>query len=559
MRTLINLSAGLVLLTIGPAWAAPVTIDYTYDDLNRLQSVEMPAGDITYTFDEIGNILSENIESTSTADTTPPSIPSGVTAQALSSSQIQINWALSTDNVGVTGYRIYRNGTEVGTSTTGYFVNNGLSADQTYLYSVRAYDAAGNHSSHSASESATTFTAQPNTQINFNNHTITSYGNNQDISRLHTIEDGGATLRLKGNTWKKINLPYSVTSRTVIEFDFQSPVIGEIHGFGFDADNQEAPERSFQLYGTTAWGVQAYKNYSVVAPNVKHYKINVGTHYTGNMLYLYFITDHDVTTPTAESIFSNVQIYEEGAAPDGEAPSVPLNLTAQAVSATQINLSWGASTDNVSVTGYRIYRNGTDIGLSATTTFVNTGLTAGQTYSYTVRAYDAMDNLSANSNSANATTPSAPTTGEINFNNYSITSYGNAQDIAGTATIEGSGSALRLKGNIWKKINLVYTVTSHTVLEFDFQSPAIGEVHAIGMDSDNQEDAARGLQLYGSQSWGIQTYKNYTASAPNVKHYKIPLGAHYTGSMTNLFFANDHDVTQPSGEAVFSNVRVYEE
>ena len=87
---------------------------------------------------------------------------------------------------------------------------------------------------------------------------------------------------------------------------------------------------------------------------------------------------------------------------DTTAPSVPTGLTAAAVSSSQINLSWTASTDNVGVSGYRVFRGGTQIATTSTTSFANTGLSASTTYSYTVAAYDAAGNLSAQSSAASA-------------------------------------------------------------------------------------------------------------------------------------------------------------
>ncbi len=98
-----------------------------------------------------------------------------------------------------------------------------------------------------------------------------------------------------------------------------------------------------------------------------------------------------------------------GVCSDTQSPSIPTNLSATAVSSSQINLSWIASTDNVGVTGYRIYRIGTQIGTSVSNSYSNIGLIANTTYSYTVSAYDAAGNVSAQSSSASATTlpPSA--------------------------------------------------------------------------------------------------------------------------------------------------------
>jgi len=92
------------------------------------------------------------------------------------------------------------------------------------------------------------------------------------------------------------------------------------------------------------------------------------------------------------------------------APTAPSGVIATAVSQNQINLSWTVATDNVGVTGYRVYRDGVDQGTTTNTVFQSTGLTAGTTYTYTVRAYDAAGNQSTDSNSVSATTQVPDTT-----------------------------------------------------------------------------------------------------------------------------------------------------
>jgi chitodextrinase len=101
--------------------------------------------------------------------------------------------------------------------------------------------------------------------------------------------------------------------------------------------------------------------------------------------------------------------------PDTQPPTNPSNLSATAASASRIDLSWTASTDNVGVTGYLIERcqgagcsTFAQIATSAATTYGDTGLTAATSYSYRVRATDAATNLSGYSNLASATTPSPP-------------------------------------------------------------------------------------------------------------------------------------------------------
>lgn len=94
---------------------------------------------------------------------------------------------------------------------------------------------------------------------------------------------------------------------------------------------------------------------------------------------------------------------------DTQAPSVPANLVANGASQTQINLSWSASTDNIGVTGYRVHRAGQQIAtVTSGTSYQDSALTAATTYSYTVAAYDAAGNVSAQSAPAQATTASNP-------------------------------------------------------------------------------------------------------------------------------------------------------
>jgi chitodextrinase len=101
---------------------------------------------------------------------------------------------------------------------------------------------------------------------------------------------------------------------------------------------------------------------------------------------------------------TNVVSVTTLAAGDTTAPTIPANLTATAVSSTQIDLSWNPSTDNVGVLGYRVYRNGVFLKTVPGTSTEDTGLAPSTTYSYTVAAYDAAGNQSAQSTAANATT-----------------------------------------------------------------------------------------------------------------------------------------------------------
>ncbi|MBI3947424.1 MAG: fibronectin type III domain-containing protein [Armatimonadetes bacterium] len=91
-----------------------------------------------------------------TADTTPPSTPTGLTATPSGTSTVALKWNAATDNVGVAGYRLYRDGARIASLTGTSYTNSGLAASTTYAYRVSAVDAAGNESSQSAAVSATT-------------------------------------------------------------------------------------------------------------------------------------------------------------------------------------------------------------------------------------------------------------------------------------------------------------------------------------------------------------------------------------------------------------------
>lgn len=113
-----------------------------------------------------------------------------------------------------------------------------------------------------------------------------------------------------------------------------------------------------------------------------------------------------ITTVSTTSTSATVQVQFT---PDTQAPSAPANLVATAKSSSSIGLTWGASSDNTGVTGYRVYRNGGLVASPTTTSWTDTGLAAGTSYSYQVKAVDAALNASAPSNTASASTPTADT------------------------------------------------------------------------------------------------------------------------------------------------------
>ena len=108
--------------------------------------------------DSAGNLSGySNVATASTLpDTTAPSVPTNLTLQVVSSTQINLDWNPSTDDVAVAGYRVYRDGTFLRSSSVMPVQDSGLTPSTTYSYAVSAYDAAGNESARTAPAGATT-------------------------------------------------------------------------------------------------------------------------------------------------------------------------------------------------------------------------------------------------------------------------------------------------------------------------------------------------------------------------------------------------------------------
>ena len=148
--------------------------------------------------------------------------------------------------------------------------------------------------------------------VAFDADAIHSYGGSgQDVELAVSVEDAGATLYMQGNGWKSVDLPYTVTEDTILEFDFRSDHEGEIHGIGFDNDAGLNSDRTFQLHGTQGWGIRAHDDYEGDG-QWRHYTIRVGDYFTGEFDRLTFANDHDVANPDGDSFFSNVRVYEDG-------------------------------------------------------------------------------------------------------------------------------------------------------------------------------------------------------------------------------------------------------
>ncbi|MBB2968885.1 LamG-like jellyroll fold domain-containing protein [Leifsonia aquatica] len=303
-------------------------------------------------------------------DTTAPSVPQGVAA-AFDGANVDVSWSAASDDIGVAGYRVYR-GTTAGftpaadtlraTVTTTTF-EDVAPAPGTYYYKVIAFDGAGNASAASAASGAATVVdvAAPSVPAGV---TATANGLAADVSWTASTDNVGVT-------------GYALYR-------------GQNADFAPSADTLIQPS----IAGT------AYHD----AP------LSEGTWY-------YKVTARDAAgnVSGASSAASVTTV-----APDTAAPSVPTGLTATVDAGNNVGLSWSASTDNVGVTGYLVYRGTTPgftaddasrIGNTTGTTFTDSARPQGTWY-YAVAATDAASNVSGASATAAATVsgPAAPPT-----------------------------------------------------------------------------------------------------------------------------------------------------
>ena len=170
--------------------------------------------------------------------------------------------------------------------------------------------------------------------------------------------------------------------------------------------------------------------------------------------------------PAAQNTWPDT--FNGGGTIDTEAPSVPTNLAVTGVTSSSVSLSWTASTDNVSVSGYDVYKDGVLFGNASSTSITVTGLTPKTSYLFFIVAKDAAGNKSGNSASVVGTTEDGPigpgtTCGTEDFENVESTggtppasSYGDrtwsANGIVWTATNARTDKQIYIDGDTNKAI-----------------------------------------------------------------------------------------------------------
>ena len=399
------------------------------------------------------------------SDTTAPTVAwSGPAANSILLGTVTLS-ATASDNVAVGGVQFLLDGnTLLGTedTTSPYSIswNTTTASNGTHTLQARARDTSGNTAT-TAAISVTVDNLAPTGSVVINGNapatksttvtlTLSASDTQGPVTQMRFSNDGttfsAAEAYATSKTWtltsgdgtKTVYVQYqdvagnwSTAATDTIVLDTTAPSISAITATVVTSSSvtitwtTNEPSTSQVDYGpTTSYGSTTPLDSTLVTA---HSVTLIGL--TSNATYNFRVHSSDALGNEAVSANATFII-------DTAAPSIPTGLTATAISSSQINLSWTASTDNVAVTGYQVLRGGVVIATVATTSYSNTGLTAGTNYVYTVKAVDAAGNASVASGSANATTLAADTTAP----SVAITTPTPTATVSGTVSVAANAS-----------------------------------------------------------------------------------------------------------------------
>ena len=373
---------------------------------NTSYNVTALTASTNYTFyvkakDAAGNISSAsntvNVTTATPADTEAPSAPGSLSTSNIAETSLSLSWNASTDNVGVSEYDIYKNGSLLtSTSNTAYNVTN-LIASTNYTFYVKAKDAAGNISSASNTVNVTT--------LDIISDYCTSQANNSTYEWISNIEIGtysnaSGAANYSDFTSEVISLEKGSTINVSLTPGFGSSSYNEYWkiwiDYNGDSDFDDANELVYDAGSLSSSTVNGTMSILATADGTTRMRVSM---------------KYNASQTACESFsYGEVEDYTVtfiDAVADTEAPTTPTSLSSSDVTSTSLTLSWNAATDNVGVSEYEIYKNAILIGNSTTTSYSVTGLSVATQYSFTVKAKDAAGNISGLSPSLLVTTSNA--------------------------------------------------------------------------------------------------------------------------------------------------------
>ena len=374
-------------------------------------------------------------------DTIAPSVPGVLAGRAIDANTVSLTWNPSTDNVGVSGYYVYRNGALIATVASGNgYTDNTAAPSTTYSYAVTAFDAAANASGLSAAASVTTPAKIDNLPPTVpaglvksgTTDTATTIGwtastDNVGVTAYLVLRNGVQIATTAATSYNDASLTPSTTYSYAVRARDAS-------------GNTSASSAALSVTTAPAGGNTATVYYRNTAnwSTVNMHFAPTGGNWTAvpGVPMTTACTGWKSKTVSLGAAAGLLAAFNNGAGSwdskgganyalgiglsavssgvitfadpctgdDGTPPSTPTALASNNVSGTSAGLSWALSTDNVGVTGYRVLRNNVQVGTTAATSYTDSSLTAATTYSYAVQAYDAMGNMSAASSVLAVTT-----------------------------------------------------------------------------------------------------------------------------------------------------------
>jgi chitodextrinase/lysophospholipase L1-like esterase len=398
----------------------------------RLQD-KYNAGDGTHLNDAGHRILFEQVVAKNiptflmhNRDMIPPSIPIGLSSANITGSGFILAWTASTDNVGVSSYDVYQNGTLITNVTTTNATISGLANANTYSMTIIAKDAAGNQSVASNPLLVTTLDTQAPTtptSLSSSNRTGNSFtlswtasADNVGVSSYDIYKNGTLTANAVTTSATINGLTNATTySMTVIAKDAAGNQSAACNPLLVTTLDTQAPTTPTSLSSSNRTGSSFALSWTASTDNVGVTGYDV--YKNGTFTITVNTTSATINGLTNATTYSMTIIAKDAAGNqsaacnpllvktlDTQAPTTPTSLSSSNRTGNSFTLSWNASTDNVEVTGYDVYKNGTLTTTVNTTSAAINGLTNATTYSMTVIAKDAAGNQSEISNPLSVTT-----------------------------------------------------------------------------------------------------------------------------------------------------------